>query len=198
MDSITNYFDEMAPIWDNAVRHNKIQIRDIIKLSNMNEGDKVLDIGSGTGVLVDYIREVNKSGEIYEIDNSQKMLNMARAKNYNDKHIRFLKMNIEDDLLNEIFDVIIFYNTLPYINNKSEMIKNISNKNLRVGGRIVIFHNNGEKEINLSHSCGDKRICSAYLPSFDHLLDSIDKTIMSITYTNNIDNNYSIILTKRV
>ena len=53
MDSITNYFDEMAPIWDNAVRHNKIQIRDIIKLSNMNEGDKVLDIGSGTGVLVD-------------------------------------------------------------------------------------------------------------------------------------------------
>ena len=91
MDSIVNYFDEMASIWDNAVSHNKVQIREIIKLSDINEGDKILDIGSGTGVLIDYIREVNKFGVIYEVDLSQKMLNMARAKNYNDANIRYLK-----------------------------------------------------------------------------------------------------------
>ena len=77
MDSIINYFDEMASIWDNAVLHNKVRIREIIKLSEMKEGDKILDVGSGTGILIDYIREVNKLGEIYEVDCSQKMLNMA-------------------------------------------------------------------------------------------------------------------------
>ena len=59
MDSIVNYFDEMAPIWDNAVLHNKVKIREILSLLNIKEGNKILDVGCGTGVLVDYIREIN-------------------------------------------------------------------------------------------------------------------------------------------
>jgi ubiquinone/menaquinone biosynthesis C-methylase UbiE len=68
MESLISYFDEIAPIWDNANVYNKTYIRDIIKFSEMKDGDNVLDVGSGTGILVDFIREINKSGKIVEID----------------------------------------------------------------------------------------------------------------------------------
>lgn len=194
MDSIINYFDEMASIWDNAVLHNKVRIREIIKLSGMKEGDKILDVGSGTGILVDYIREVNKLGEIYEVDCSQKMLNMARAKNYNDKNIQFLKLDIENDIIDEVFDIIILYNSFAYLKNKLATLERLVRNNLNNGGRIVIFHNSGEMQINLSHACGDKRISNAHLPQFDSLLNSLNKSLYNITYKSNQNNDYSIIL----
>lgn len=197
MDSIVNYFDEMASIWDNAVSHNKVQIREIIKLSDINEGDKILDIGSGTGVLIDYIREVNKFGVIYEVDLSQKMLNMARAKNYNDANIRYLKQDIESYDINDKFDVIFFYNSFAYLKDKISALERLAIENLYYGGRIVIFHNNGEEQINKSHACGDKRISNAFLPIFDSLIDSLNKSLFNISYSCNVKNDYSLILTIR-
>lgn len=197
MDSIVNYFDEMASIWDNAVSHNKVQIREIIKLSDINEGDKILDIGSGTGVLIDYIREVNKFGAIYEVDLSQKMLNMARAKNYNDANIRYLKQDIESYDINDKFDVIFFYNSFAYLKDKISALERLAIENLYYGGRIVIFHNNGEEQINKSHACGDKRISNAFLPTFDFLIDSLNKSLFNISYSCNVKNDYSLILTIR-
>ena len=197
MDSIVNYFDEMASIWDNAVSHNKVQIREIIKLSDINEGDKILDIGSGTGVLIDYIREVNKFGVIYEVDLSQKMLNMARAKNYNDANIKYLRQDIESYDINDKFDVIFFYNSFAYLKDKISALERLAIENLYYGGRIVIFHNNGEEQINKSHACGDKRISNAFLPTFDSLIDSLNKSLFNISYSCNVKSDYSLILTIR-
>ena len=195
MGSIVNYFDEMAPIWDNAVSHNKTFIREMIKLSDINEGDKILDVGSGTGVLIDYIREVNKYGEIYEVDLSQKMLNMARAKNYNDANIKYLKQDIENSEINDKFDVILLYNSLAYFKDKISLLERFARQNLYSGGRIVIFHNNGEEQINKSLACGDKRISNVCLPSFDSLIDSLDKSLLNVSYSCNLKNDYSLILT---
>ncbi len=194
MDSIVDYFDEMATIWDNAISHNKVQIREMLKLSDMKEGDKILDVGCGTGVLVDFIREVNKLGEIYEVDCSQKMLNMSRAKNYNDSHIMYLKLDIERGISDEKFDIIILYNSLAYLKNKIETLECLARNNLNKGGRIVIFHNYGENQINLFHSCGDRRISNACLPPFENLINSLDKSLFNIYYRSGVVNDYSLIL----
>lgn len=194
MDSVVDYFDEMATIWDNAIFHNKVQIREMIKLSDMKEGDKILDVGCGTGVLVDFIREVNKLGEIYEVDCSQKMLNMSRAKNYNDSHIMHLKLDIENGISDEKFDIIILYNSLAYLKNKIETLECLARNNLNKGGRIVIFHNYGENQINLFHSCGDRRISNACLPPFENLINSLDKSLFNIYYRSGVVNDYSLIL----
>ena len=184
----------MATIWDNAIFHNKVQIREMIKLSDMKEGDKILDVGCGTGVLVDFIREVNKLGEIYEVDCSQKMLNMSRAKNYNDSHIMYLKLDIENGISDEKFDIIILYNSLAYLKNKIETLECLARNNLNKGGRIVIFHNYGENQINLFHSCVDRRISNACLPPFENLINSLDKSLFNIYYRSGVVNDYSLIL----
>lgn len=194
MDSVVDYFDEMATIWDNAIFHNKVQIREMIKLSDMKDGDKILDVGCGTGVLVDFIREVNKLGEIYEVDCSQKMLNMSRAKNYNDSHIMYLKLDIENGISDEKFDIIILYNSLAYLKNKIETLECLARNNLNKGGRIVIFHNYGENQINLFHSCGDRRISNACLPPFENLINSLDKSLFNVYYRSGVVNDYSLIL----
>lgn len=194
MESIINYFDEMAAIWDDAVLHSKVRIREIIKLSGMKQGDKILDIGSGTGILVDYIREFNKDGVIVEVDVSQKMLNMARAKNYNDTNIRYMNLDIEKDIIEETFDLIFLYNSFAYLKNKISTLEKLAHKNLNKYGCIVIFHNNGEQQINTSHACGDKRISNAYLPPFDSLLNSLDKSLFNVSYKSDISNDYSLIL----
>ena len=109
MNSVAEYFDEMSAIWDDAVLHNKTYIREVLKLLKIKEGDKIADVGCGTGVLIDYIREINRLGTITEIDISQKMLNMSRAKNYSDDNIKYLKLDINNSKLDELFDALEYY-----------------------------------------------------------------------------------------
>ena len=197
MKSLISYFDEIAPIWDNANVYNKTYIRDIIKFSEMKDGDVVLDVGSGTGILVDFIREINKSGKIVEIDISQKMLNMARAKNYSDGNIVFLNEDVENYSFDLEFDVIFLFNCLPYLKRKVEVVKSLCVKNLVKGGRFVIFHNRGEEQTNLSLACGDKRICKAKLPEFNSFVSDINTSNIDIVYKSNTLSEYAIILKKR-
>ena len=196
MNSVAEYFDEMSAIWDDAVLHNKTYIREVLKLLKIKEGDKIADVGCGTGVLIDYIREINRLGTITEIDISQKMLNMSRAKNYSDDNIRYLKLDINNSKLDELFDVIILYDTLPYIANKLDVVTELYTTNLNIGGRLAIFHSRGEEQINQSLAHGDRRICDSYLPIFDNYLNELYNKGCKVIYSTNKSDDYTILLIK--
>ena len=196
MNSVAEYFDEMSAIWDDAVLHNKTYIREVLKLLKIKEGDKIADVGCGTGVLIDYIREINRLGTITEIDISQKMLNMSRAKNYSDDNIRYLKLDINNSKLDELFDVIILYDTLPYIDNKLDVVTELYTTNLNIGGRLAIFHSRGEEQINQSLAHGDRRICDSYLPIFDNYLNELYNKGCKVIYSTNKSDDYTILLIK--
>ncbi len=196
MNSVAEYFDEMSAIWDDAVLHNKTYIREVLKLLKIKEGDKIADVGCGTGVLIDYIREINRFGTITEIDISQKMLNMSRAKNYSDDNIRYLKLDINNSKLDELFDVIILYDTLPYIANKLDVVTELYTTNLNIGGRLAIFHSRGEEQINQSLAHGDRRICDSYLPIFDNYLNELYNKGCKVIYSTNKSDDYTILLIK--
>ncbi|MBR4119258.1 MAG: methyltransferase domain-containing protein [Bacteroidales bacterium] len=198
MNSVAEYFDEMSAIWDDAVLHNKTYIREVLKLLKIKEGDKIADVGCGTGVLIDYIREINRFGTITEIDISQKMLNMSRAKNYSDDNIRYLKLDINNSKLEGLFDVIILYDTLPYIANKLDVVTELYTTNLNIEGRLAIFHSRGEEQINLSLAHGDRRICDSYLPIFDNYLNELYNKGCKVIYSSNKSNDYTIILVKDI
>jgi len=76
------YFDRRAPTWDRnpGVSPEHIAyLNGVIQQLRPRQGDTVLDIGCGTGVLLPLlIPKVGRAGRIIAIDLSSKMLYLAR------------------------------------------------------------------------------------------------------------------------
>jgi len=72
--------------------------KELIHLMNIQLTDDIVDIGSGTGDLVELIIKKNFKGSIYSVDLNLEMLNIAknRLKKYNNHNIKFLNANAED------------------------------------------------------------------------------------------------------
>ena len=52
-----NFFDEMAGVWNKTCRHDTRRIEKVLSVLQLKQGDTVLDIGTGTGVMIPFIRE---------------------------------------------------------------------------------------------------------------------------------------------
>jgi len=55
------YFNNIAKDWDNISYHDEIKLKKIMQLSNIKEKSKILDIGSGTGVMIKHLLNTNPS-----------------------------------------------------------------------------------------------------------------------------------------
>ena len=81
-----------------------------VSLSNIKEGDIVLDLGSGAGFDAFLAaKKVGNSGKVFGIDFTIEMIKKSRelAKSYNYKNVEFRQGDIEKlPFENEFFDVI--------------------------------------------------------------------------------------------
>ena len=99
-------FNKMAWIYDPAVSligaifgGEKRLRRKILGLADIKNGDRVLDIGCGTGTSALIIAgDVGDKGEVVGIDLSDKMLDIAKRKleKYRFRNVTFLKANAEE------------------------------------------------------------------------------------------------------
>lgn len=194
MEGVVSYFDDIAHIWDNAIVNHKEKLRHIIALTGMQDGDRVLDVGGGTGTLIPFIREVNNSGIITEVDVSRRMLNMARAKFHNDTRIVFIEENIEIFSEAREYDRIILYNVLPYFADKISSIVSLYRNNLKANGCIVIAHLMGMERLNRSHSHGDLRVSKAILPPVDILVERYRELGLNVVFTEDSADDYTILI----
>ena len=73
-----NFFDEMAGVWNKTCRYDTGRIEKVLSVLQLKQGDTVLDIGTGTGVMIPFIREqVGHYAPIVAVDSSEKMLREA-------------------------------------------------------------------------------------------------------------------------
>lgn len=76
------FFNNLADKWDDMCFHSKEKIEYILSKANLKEGDRVLDIGSGTGVLIPYLENIiSNNGNIAAIDIAENMLKVSKEKN---------------------------------------------------------------------------------------------------------------------
>jgi demethylmenaquinone methyltransferase/2-methoxy-6-polyprenyl-1,4-benzoquinol methylase len=79
------FYDKISSIYDLFIgKFEKKNRRKGLELLNVNKGDKVLEIGFGTGESILLLAEkVGKTGEVYGVDISQKMyqLTVEKVKN---------------------------------------------------------------------------------------------------------------------
>lgn len=104
-------------------------------------GEKVADIGCGTGVWIDFfLKKLGGNGFIIGLDPNPKNIKAAKARlqEINIKNAEFIQGDLAEFLNSaEKYDVIHFGNSIGYIKNKSYIFERLSRK-LTPGGRIII------------------------------------------------------------
>lgn len=148
------FFDELAPTWDdNEVLSTPQKINEILDQLSIKLGDGILDLGTGTGLLLPYLAErIGPSGKLTAVDYSSGMLDRAKSKFHNLIPVpKFLNLNIEEDTIDGDFDLIMLYCVYPHLHKPIETLKWLRAVNLKKEGSIVIAFPCGESFINNIH-----------------------------------------------
>ena len=162
-DSIKEFFDSIAPKWDNEPIADKKILDIILDNGGIRENIDILDVACGTGVLFPYYLERNVKS-ITAIDLSPEMVKIAKSK--------FPQANVicgdaENIILDKQFDAIMIYNAFPHFPEPEKVIENLS-KALKTGGRFTIAHGLSKKELDEIHQKSADAV-SNVLPECDDL-----------------------------
>lgn len=151
--SEVGFFDRIAKTWDeNEVRSIPERIDSILSKLPLARGMHVLDLGTGTGVLIPYLsRIVGNSGHITAVDFSEGMLSRARQKYGNLENVDFLKLDFENERINGLYDIALLYSVYPHLHYPELTIKTLFNTTLKDDGDIIIAFPSDEKFINDIH-----------------------------------------------
>ena len=147
------FFNTCADTWDNIRNTNPQVLERLMELANIPCGSTVLDVGSGTGVLLPYLyAAVGTGGEITAVDFSEKMLAKAQEKFANLGNINFRVGDIlEMELPTENYDVVICLNFFPHLHTRKDEFIHKMKSSLKNGGSLIIMHDISRETVNNIH-----------------------------------------------
>ena len=189
-DSIKEFFDSIAPKWDNEPIADKKILDIILDNGGIRENIDILDVACGTGVLFPYYLHRNVKS-ITAIDLSPEMVKIAKSK--------FPQADVfcgdaENIILDKQFDAIMIYNAFPHFPEPLKVIENLS-KALKTGGRFTIAHGLSKKELDEIHQKSAGAV-SNVLPECDDLAKMLSP-YFNVDIMKSDDKMYQISGTKR-
>jgi len=159
-EDVIEFFDKIAPSWDDAQIRETDKINAILDYANVKEGMDVLDVACGTGVLIpDYLnRNINK---VTAVDISSEMIEIAKKK-YPDSKVEFFCSDIEEIHLPDLYDTCMIYNAFPHFPNPERLIQCLSKK-LKQNGRLTIAHSMSRKQLDSHHAGSAKNVSNGLM-----------------------------------
>ncbi len=130
-------FDSSVHLFDIEVPREVIdRLRRIVGCAEIREGDAVLDVGTGIGVLIPMISAF-KPGKMYACDLSEKMLERLKEKfpEVETYCCDVVDLQLPDDSIDVVFMNAVF----PNILDKEGALLN-ARRMLKKGGRLLISH----------------------------------------------------------
>ena len=182
------FFNSMAEKWDSTVSHDEGKIRSILNMVELGEGSKVLDVGTGTGVMIPFLHfYTGNTGVIIAVDISEKMLEVARNK-FCFENVEFISDDVlEMELPVDYFDCIMCYSMFPHFSDKKVAIEKLA-KYLKKDGKFVICHSQSREAINNLHKEASETVKNDRLPTVEQIIEYYNNAEMeTISVVDNED-----------
>jgi len=161
------FFEQHADAWDTICKHDEAKLEEIFKVVPLKNGDRVLDVGTGTGIAIPHIlRSVGTFGSILAIDYAENMIKKAKEKFPQKEYpnVDFIKIDFFEIVSGKFFDSIICYSCFPHFENKEKFIQKCLDL-LNRDGTLLIAHSNSRTEINEMHTRKHEAVQDDFLPS---------------------------------
>jgi demethylmenaquinone methyltransferase/2-methoxy-6-polyprenyl-1,4-benzoquinol methylase len=191
------FFNERAGKWDEITIHNLEKVQYIANLLDIKSSDRILDVGTGTGIMIPFYEKYLVDGSVVAVDYSDKMIEVARSKYPENGHplISFMVSDVYDLTFDSAFDLVVCYSCFPHFVDQPLAIKTLS-KTLKKGGRLVVAHSDSAKKINGVHMEGGVEIKNDFLPSMKLLKQMLQENGLSVMIERD-DESYFICVAKK-
>ncbi|MBC6003200.1 methyltransferase domain-containing protein [Paeniclostridium sp. NSJ-45] len=189
-----DFFDNISKEWDNIIEVNKEKINTLLSKLDIKENERVLDVGTGTGVLIPFIKKLNKNGYIRGVDFSNGMLEVARKKYKHIQNLDFEIIDVENEVIKEKYNKIILYSMFPHLENKTKTIKTLVKNNLSENGKLMIAHSNSREFLNNMHKEKNEAVSEARLIPIDNQVKLFEDIGLNVVEAFENDQMYYLVL----
>jgi ubiquinone/menaquinone biosynthesis C-methylase UbiE len=171
-------------------------LSNIVKELDIKPGYYVLDIGSGTGILLPFlIAELGNEGKIIALDFSAEMLCQAKAKNF-EPIVDFAQADVfAIPLADNSVDLAMCNSAFPHFDDKARALEEIT-RVLRNNGRLVICHTMSRKMINQLHQSIGGAVANDLLPDEFQLKGLIKQAGLKVNHFEDGPERYLVIAEK--
>jgi ubiquinone/menaquinone biosynthesis C-methylase UbiE len=153
MEERKGFFDRHAASWDERLRLSEhvSRVSDLVRSFELTAGSAVVDVGTGTGVLLPFLREaIGPTGRLIAMDFSLRMLEQA-AERRRDANALLLNAGVHAmPLRSGEFDRVTCFAAFPHFPNKTGALLEMV-RVLRPGGQLTLAHLKSAEEINQFH-----------------------------------------------
>jgi ubiquinone/menaquinone biosynthesis C-methylase UbiE len=152
-DEIRSFFDLRAGRWDDIAVHPRERVDRVLDLLGHISGRSVLDVGSGTGVLVaPLLDRVGPGGKVVALDIAPRMIEVSRRK-YVAPNLEFVVADFLEWLAPAKVHLVIAYSCFPHFLDPGAFWA-AARRCLAPGGRVLVAHIEGREAINALHGEG--------------------------------------------
>ena len=191
------FFNRLANDWDNISIHDLKKVDYIISLLNLKGNEKIMDVGTGTGILIPFYEKYLTSGSILALDFSEEMITCCKEKYPKIEHplVEFTMTDIYDTAYEDEFDVVMCYSCFPHFNDHQK-VTDVMSRSLSPRGKLVIAHSSSRDHINHVHRHGGSDIHDDILPTLEELSTIVANAGLKTVFERS-DGDYHIIIAKK-
>jgi len=161
--TVRDFFDQRAERWDSIAIHPRDRVDHVLGLAGDMTGWTVLDVGSGTGILVGpLLSRVGAHGSVVALDVAPRMIEVSRRKHAAPN----LEFRVADFLTmsgGKKADLVVAYSSFPHFADHDAFMR-AATSNLAEGGRLLIAHIESRQAINALHDRGASEVSNGLPP----------------------------------